>query len=83
MKLISFTGPVPLPFLGTLVQMAKAGPAGYLGMYQLCLKHGKMVTVWIGGTKAVVVSDKEDLKVQSRYHALRPQNLTGSTLFRP
>ncbi len=56
-------GPTPLPLLGNLLDIARADPVVFRALHRLSLRHGPIVTLWMGGRRAAVVSGREELKV--------------------
>ena len=43
--------------------MARSDPLTYLAMHKLCQRWGKVMTLWMGAKKYVVVAGREEIKV--------------------
>ncbi|CAL8127309.1 unnamed protein product [Orchesella dallaii] len=52
-------GPMPLPFIGNLVYIARQDPVNYKAMQKISKKYGEVVSLKIGSMKNVLVSTCE------------------------
>jgi hypothetical protein len=58
-----YVGPLPLPLLGNVFQVSRADKISFVATHKLASSYGSVAYLWLGTTRAAVVTGSKALKV--------------------